>query len=143
VNPLARDDLERFVSAQQPVYESACEELAQGRKTSHWMWFVFPQLRALGRSGTAHFFGIEDAAEASAYWRHPVLGPRLLRCTQLVLAIERRSAHQIFGSPDDLKLRSSMTLFESVAPGEPAFAQLLERYYGGERDPLTLAALRP
>jgi uncharacterized protein (DUF1810 family) len=105
------------------------------------MWFAFPQLRALGRSGTATFYGLADRAEALAYWRHPVLGPRLKECTSLVLAVGGRSAHDIFGSPDDLKLRSCMTLFEAVAPDEPGFAAALERFYRGERDAVTAALL--
>ncbi|MBU1358423.1 MAG: DUF1810 domain-containing protein [Gammaproteobacteria bacterium] len=134
-------DLDRFVTAQAPVLEAVRRELAAGRKTSHWMWFVFPQLRGLGRSETARFYGIEDAAEALAYWRHPVLGQRLRECTLQLLDIDGRSAHEVFGSPDDLKLRSCMTLFDAVAPEEKAFAQVLERFYGGERDGATLALL--
>lgn len=134
-------DLERFVDAQAPLYETVRQELTAGRKTSHWMWFVFPQLRALGKSGTAKFFGLTDQAEAIAYWEHPVLGPRLKECTQLVLSTRNKSAHDIFGSPDDMKLRSCMTLFEFVTPHEPVFAQVLEQYYSGERDRLTLDIL--
>jgi uncharacterized protein (DUF1810 family) len=130
--------VERFVAAQDAVYASVLRELGAGRKTSHWMWFVFPQLRTLGRSGTARFYGLEGRDEALTYWRHPVLGPRLLECTRLVLATRGRSAHEIFGSPDDLKLRSCMTLFDAVAPDEPAFRAVLDRFYGGEADPLTL-----
>lgn len=134
-------DLERFVTAQQPVYATVCEELAAGRKASHWMWFVFPQLRALGRSSTAKFFGIEGLDEAVAYWAHPVLRERLRHCTQLVLGVQGRSIHQIFGSPDDLKLCSCMTLFEVAAPDEPGFGLLLQQGFGGERDSATLALL--
>jgi uncharacterized protein (DUF1810 family) len=106
------------------------------------MWFVFPQLRVLGRSATARFFGLADLAEARAYAAHPLLGPRLVECSGLVLAVDGRSAQQIFGAPDDLKLRSCMTLFEFASvPPEPVFAQVLERLYGGDRDPLTLAAI--
>lgn len=137
----AAQGLQRFVEAQAPVYDAVCRELRAGRKASHWMWFVFPQLRALGRSATAQFFGLADRAEAQAFAAHPLLGPRLVACSRLVLAVEGRSAHQIFGSPDDLKLRSCMTLFEAAAPSEPVFAQVLERFYAGDRDPLTLAAL--
>jgi len=133
--------LDRFVDAQAPHYAAICDELRHGRKTSHWMWFVFPQLRALGRSGTAKFYGLADRAEALAYWRHPLLGPRLLECTSLVLAVTGRSAHTIFGSPDDLKLRSCMTLFEAVAPEEPVFPATLDRYYDGERDAITVSLL--
>jgi uncharacterized protein (DUF1810 family) len=105
------------------------------------MWFMFPQLRSLGRSGTARHYGIASLEEARAYWQHPVLGPRLRHCTALVLAVPGRTAHEIFGSPDDLKFRSCCTLFEAAAPEEPVFAQALQRFYGGERDALTLQAL--
>jgi len=132
--------LERFVAAQEPVWAAVRRELAAGRKTSHWMWFVFPQLRSLGRSDTAKLYGL-DENEAARYWRHPVLGPRLLECTRLVLATPGRTAHDIFGSPDDLKLRSCMTLFDVVAPEEPAFRAVLDRFYRGEADRLTIAAL--
>ena len=133
--------LERFVEAQAPVYASVLRELGVGRKTSHWMWFVFPQLRSLGRSATAKFYGLEGRAEASAYWQHPLLGARLGECTRLVIATTGRTAHEIFGSPDDLKLCSCMTLFDVVAPGEPAFRAVLDRFYGGEADPMTLAEI--
>jgi uncharacterized protein (DUF1810 family) len=134
-------DLQRFVAAQDPVYGQVCAELAAGRKASHWMWFVFPQLRDLGRSATARFYGLASRAEALAYWQHPVLGARLRQCARLVLAVQGRTAHDIFGSPDDLKLRSCMTLFAAVAPEEPVFAQVLQRFFGGEPDPRTLALL--
>ena len=134
-------DLERFVAAQEPVWPAVVRELGAGRKTSHWMWFVFPQLKALGRSATAKHYGLDDRDEARRYFQHPVLGPRLLTCTRLVLATQGRTAHDIFGSPDDLKLRSCMTLFDAVAPEEPAFRAVLERFYGAERDPLTLAEI--
>jgi uncharacterized protein (DUF1810 family) len=134
-------DLQRFVRAQQDTYDAACRELAAGDKRTHWMWFVFPQLKALGRSGTAQFYGISGREEAQAYWRHPVLGPRLKRCCELLLGVHGRSAHELLGSPDDLKLRSCMTLFEAVAPEEPAFAQVLQRYCGGVRDERTLQLL--
>jgi uncharacterized protein (DUF1810 family) len=138
-----RFDLERFVRAQDGAYADACRELAAGRKTSHWMWFVFPQLAVLGRSATARFFGIEVAAEASAYLAHPVLGPRLRHCAGLLLRHQGRSAHEIMGSPDDLKLCSCMTLFEHVAPPreQALFGEVLERYFQGRRDPLTARAL--
>ena len=109
-------DLQRFIEAQDPVYSQVCAELAAGAKTSHWMWFVFPQLKALGRSATAQHFGIASRAEALAYWQHPVLGPRLKACSELVVAVEGRTALQIFGSTDELKFRSCMTLFAQVAP---------------------------
>jgi uncharacterized protein (DUF1810 family) len=137
----ADNDLERFVDAQASVYESVRSELRAGRKQSHWMWFVFPQLRGLGRSSTAHYYGLASAAEARAYLAHPVLGARLRECVELVLAVGARTAHEIFGSPDDLKFRSSMTLFSHVAPEEPQFQRALDKYYGGEPDPLTLDQL--
>ena len=137
------EDLERFVNAQDAVYAEVLNELKAGRKESHWMWFIFPQLRGLGRSPTASYFGVVSAAEAAAYLEHPILGPRLRACVELVLAVKGRTAHQIFGSPDDLKFRSSMTLFASVASsGEALFQTTLDRFFGGERDPLTIAALR-
>ena len=135
-------DLQRFVDAQNAVWSRVHRELAAGAKSSHWMWFVFPQLRGLGRSATALRFGLASRAEAEAYWRHPLLGPRLKEGSELVLAVADRSALQIFGPPDDLKFCSSMTLFEAVAPDEAAFARALEKYFGGERDSRTLELLR-
>jgi len=131
-------DLQRFVDAQDPVYSSVRAELARGSKTSHWMWFVFPQLKGLGRSETARHFGIASAEEALAYWLHPVLGPRLKECTELMLAVEGKTALQILGSPDELKYCSSMTLFERVAPEETAFGRAIEKYFGGRRDERTV-----
>jgi len=133
--------LDRFIEAQSSVYASVLAELGAGRKTSHWMWFVFPQLASLGRSATARFYGLADRAEAAGYWRHPVLGERLVQCTRLVLAARGKTAHEIFGSPDDLKLRSCMTLFAAVAPDEPVFGEVLACFYAGQPDPLTLAEL--
>ncbi len=133
--------LRRFVEAQDPVYAQVTGELRRGAKASHWMWFVFPQLRGLGRSATAERYGIASEEEARAYWHHPVLGPRLAECTALLLATTGKTALEILGSPDDLKLRSSMTLFERVAPEEPVFAQALERFFDGRRDAKTLALL--
>lgn len=135
-------DLERFVEAQDGVYETVRAELRAGRKTSHWMWFVFPQLRGLGHSATANYYGIGSAAEVLAYLEHPVLGARLRECVGLVLAAEGSTARAIFGSPDDLKFRSSMTLFAAVAPTEPLFRRALEKYFAGEPDALTIARLR-
>ena len=135
-------DPHRFLQAQEPVFSTVRSELKAGRKATHWMWFVFPQLRALGRSGTARFYGLEDSAEAAAYAAHPVLGVRLRDCAELVLNTPHRSAHQIFGTPDDLKLCSCMTLFEATAPDEPIFGAVLDKFYGGERDSLTLEKLR-
>lgn len=136
-------DLARFVQAQDPVIETVLAELKQGRKQTHWMWFVFPQVAGLGRSPTAEFFAISGLAEARAYLTHPVLGPRLLACTRRVLAVDGRSAGQIFGQPDDLKFRSSMTLFlKASEDGEP-FRTGLARYFGGAPDPETLRLLLP
>ncbi|PLC05710.1 DUF1810 domain-containing protein [Variovorax sp. RO1] len=142
--PTAIDwDLERFVTAQEPVYAQVCAELATGRKRTHWMWFVFPQLKALGRSATAQFFGLDGAAEATAYWQHPVLGERLRHCTELLLQRPGTDAHAIFGSPDTMKLRSCMTLFEIVAPDAPVFGDVLVRYFNGMRDDATVALVSP
>ncbi|MGN6512644.1 MAG: DUF1810 domain-containing protein [Lysobacteraceae bacterium] len=134
-------DLQRFVDAQAPIHATVIDELRAGRKASHWMWFVFPQLRGLGHSATAQHYGLASLDEARAYLAHPLLGPRLRECTGLVLRIEGRSAHAIFGSPDDLKFRSCMTLFGMVAPAENVFTQALDRYFGGEPDPRTIALL--
>ena len=135
------DGLQHFAEAQAPVYAAVLQELAQGAKRSHWMWFVFPQLKALGRSATARHYGLESLAEARAYADHAVLGPRLRQCTQCVLDVQGRSALQIFGMPDARKFGSSMTLFERAAPREPVFAQALHKYCGGRRDTHTLALL--
>ena len=134
-------DLKRFLDAQDPVYERVCGELRKGRKESHWIWFIFPQLRGLGSSQTAARFGISSRQEAEAYLEHPVLGPRLRECTSLVNLIEGRSIDQIFGYPDDLKFRSSMSLFANVASDHQIFEQALQKYFGGEPDPLTLDRL--
>lgn len=135
-------DLQRFVDAQARVYPTVVEELRAGRKRSHWIWFIFPQLEGLGSSPTAVRYGISSLEEAQAYLRHEVLGPRLHECTRLVNQISDRSIHDIFGSPDDLKVRSSMTLFARATSDNRDFRELLEKYYGGEEDPMTLRALR-
>ena len=132
-------DLERFVTAQEPVIATVRDELRAGRKRSHWMWFVFPQLRGLGTSSMAERFGIASLAEARAYLAHPVLGPRLRECCSLMLEVPGRSANAILGSPDDLKFRSCVTLFSLAQPQEPLFRACLDRFYGGEPDPRTLA----
>jgi len=137
----AGHDLDRFVLAQDRVYQAVLCELRAGRKRSHWMWFVFPQLASLGQSSTSRHFGIKDAEEARAYHRHPLLGPRLVDCTSLVLAVQGKSARAIFGYPDDLKLCSCMTLFQAAAPDEPVFGQVLERYYAGQGDVATIRLL--
>ena len=134
-------NLDRFLAAQQGVYPRALEELRAGRKRSHWMWYVFPQLAGLGLSATAVHYAIADLAEARAYLAHPLLGPRLEECARALLDVPGRTAHEILGSPDDLKLRSSMTLFAQVDGADPVFRRVLERYYDGEADARTLALL--
>ena len=134
-------DLGRFLDAQQGVHEQALAELKAGRKRSHWMWFVFPQIAGLGISPTAMHYAIRNRAEAQAYVAHPVLGPRLLACAQALLQVTGRSAEQIFGYPDVLKLKSSMTLFAALPDADPVFAAVLERYYGGSGDDRTLKLL--
>jgi uncharacterized protein (DUF1810 family) len=135
-------DLQRFVSAQAGVYDRALAELKRGRKQSHWMWFIFPQVTGLGLSPTAQLYAISSRAEARAYLAHPVLGPRLREGVAAVNAVEGRTAHEIFGSPDDVKFRSSMTLFREAAADEPAFQAALDRYFAGAADPRTLQILR-
>ena len=134
-------NLQRFVDAQNPVYQQVCAELRQGEKTSHWMWFIFPQLRGLGSSPTAAYYGIASRGEAEAYLKHPVLGPRLTECVSLVNRIEARSVDQIFGYPDDLKFRSCLSLFASVAPDNRIFKDALDKYFGGEPDRRTVERL--
>ena len=136
-----RYDLQRFVDAQAPVYDGVVAELRAGRKRSHWIWFIFPQLAGLGSSPTAVRYAISSLAEARAYLAHDVLGPRLRECTRLVNGIENASIDQIFGWPDDLKVRSSMTLFANATDDNAEFLALLARYYGGEQDPVTVARL--
>ncbi|WP_435366131.1 DUF1810 domain-containing protein [Haloarchaeobius sp. DYHT-AS-18] len=134
-------DLERFVEAQEPVIDDVKRELRAGRKRSHWMWFVFPQIAGLGHSEMAQRYAIDSLDEAKAYLAHPVLGPRLRECTDIVRSIEGRTANEIFGSPDDLKFRSSMTLFEGAADDSTRFADALDQYYDGDRDSKTLKRL--
>lgn len=141
--PNAEDpyDLQRFVNAQSRVYDTVRLELRQGRKRTHWMWFIFPQIAGLGHSPMARRYAISSLEEAKAYLNHPILGPRLRDCTRLVMVVEGRSAHEILGSPDDMKFRSSLTLFACAAPGDQVFCDALEKYFKGEKDPLTLARL--
>jgi len=134
-------DLKRFVDAQDRVYPAVLGELASGRKESHWMWFVFPQITGLGQSPTTVKFAISSLEEASAFLSHPVLGPRLRECAALTLTVEGRTARQIFGPVDEMKFRSSMTLFARAAPEAAVFRQCLDRYFGGVPDPATLAKL--
>ncbi len=136
-------DLERFVKAQEPVFDTALAELRAGRKQSHWMWFVFPQLRGLGRSPMAQHYGINSLAEAVAYLEHPVLGARLRTCVEAVLTLQGRSLRQIFGTPDDLKFRSSMTLFALASGDESLFQQALNRYCKGVMDQMTVDLVKP
>lgn len=134
-------NLQRFVGAQNPVYEQVCSELRKGQKRGHWMWFVFPQIEGLGHSPLAKKFAIHSRDEARAYLEHPILGARLKECTELVLLVQERSIGQILGHPDDLKFRSSMTLFASVTSDNQVFKEALARYFDGEPDPLTLERL--
>lgn len=135
-------NLQRFIDAQEPVYDGALRELANGHKRTHWMWFIFPQHVALGRSGTAKHFGIHSLDEAKAYAHHDLLGPRLVRCCETLMQVQGRSVHDIFSSPDDMKLKSCLTLFEAAAPGEAVFAKCIDRYFAGERDARTIELLR-
>jgi uncharacterized protein (DUF1810 family) len=134
-------DLQRFVDAQASVYERARAELLRGRKVSHWMWFVFPQIHGLGRSRAAEKYAIASLEEARAYLAHAVLGARLRECTRIVNEIEGSSLEEVFGYPDDLKFRSCMTLFARAAPDEAVFREALRKYWGSEQDPLTLERL--
>ena len=134
-------DLRRFVDAQDRVYDTVLAELRNGAKRSHWIWFVFPQLRGLGHSPTAQRFGISSLDEARAYLAHPVLGPRLRGCTRLVVAIDGRSVDQIFGWPDNLKVRSSMTLFARATDDNAEFRAVLDKFYNGDDDPATVERL--
>jgi uncharacterized protein (DUF1810 family) len=134
--------LERFVEAQADVYGEVLEELRAGRKQSHWMWFIFPQMKGLGRSAMALHYGIGSLEEATAYLRHPVLGTRLRECVKLVNLIEGRTAREIFGTPDDMKFRSSMTLFARAAEDDAVFCAALKKYFSGKADPLTEELMR-
>jgi uncharacterized protein (DUF1810 family) len=133
-------DLQRFVDAQDPVYDRVCAELRSGRKKSHWMWFIFPQIAGLGSSAMAQRYAISSLQEAQAYLNHPVLGARLRECTRLMLDVEGRSALEILGSPDDMKFRSCLTLFARAAP-EEVFRDALRKYFDGAEDPSTIARL--
>lgn len=135
-----RFNLQRFVAAQAPVYADVCEELRRGRKTSHWMWFIFPQIAGLGFSAMSQKYAISGLEEARAYLAHPVLGPRLLECTRLV-GISGRSVEDIFGSPDDMKFRSSMTLFAEAQSRANAFKDAIDRYFDGQFDQATLTRI--
>jgi uncharacterized protein (DUF1810 family) len=137
-----RFDLDRFVQAQEQVYPRALTEIELGRKRSHWMWFIFPQIDGLGYSSTAKFYAIKGKAEAKAYLHHPLLGKRLVECCGALLKLESKSAAEIFGYPDDLKLRSSMTLFAAISEPDSVFARVLNQYYSSQPDDRTLALLQ-
>ena len=135
------DGLERFAAAQEGIYQQVVKELSAGRKRSHWMWFIFPQLAGLGYSATAQRYAIGGLAEARAYLEHPVLGARLRECSALVLAVQGATVHGIFGSPDNMKFHSSMTLFAMASPDEALFRDCLDKYFGGVPDQATLDLL--
>ncbi len=142
-NSIVTDDhsLRRFLDAQKGIYEIALSEIREGRKRSHWMWFIFPQYAGLGISPTSQRYAIKSVAEAEAYLTHPVLGRQLLDCAEAVLRVEGRSAHEIFGSPDDIKLKSSATLFAHISPTGSVFERVLDKYFRSERDGKTLRLL--
>jgi len=133
--------LQRFVKAQDRVIDDVRAELKAGRKTSHWIWFIFPQIQWLGYSAKSRLYAINSAEEARAYLAHPLLGPRLIECTRLMLAAQGRSAEAILGDIDELKFRSCMTLFAETCPEQPVFAEALDKFFGGVRDPATLERL--
>jgi uncharacterized protein (DUF1810 family) len=135
-------NLERFVAAQRATYERALAEIETGRKTSHWIWYIFPQLDGLGFSALAKQYSIKSLEEARAYLAHPILGPRLVHCAGAAVAVEGRTAREIFGSPDDLKLKSSATLFALAAGQDSVFHRVLDKYFGGESDAETLQLLK-
>ena len=141
INSNALFNLSRFIKAQEGIYARVLEELRNGRKRSHWMWYIFPQLDGLGRSATARRYAIKSLEEAREYLNHPVLGARLKECANMVLAIEGKTASEIFGYPDDLKLKSSMTLFSEVATNS-VFVRVLDKYFPGQRDDRTLQLLK-
>ncbi len=133
--------LSRFIIAQESIYDAVLEELREGQKQSHWMWYIFPQIDGLAQSATSKYYAIKSIEEAQQYLEHPVLGKRLVECTELVLAVQGRSISQIFGYPDDMKFKSSMTLFAQATPPHSVFAQALDKYYNGEQDAKTVQIL--
>lgn len=137
----ATADLQRFLNAQQEDYATALQEIKAGRKRSHWMWYIFPQIKGLGFSSTSVYYGIKDIGEASAYLKHPILGKNLLEISEALLSHEDKDATSIFGYPDDLKLKSSMTLFSCIPDSPAVFQQVLDKYFGGDADPKTLQLL--
>jgi uncharacterized protein (DUF1810 family) len=136
------NDLKRFLDAQDGDFAIAFSEIREGRKRSHWMWYIFPQIAGLGYSSTSKFYAIKDLREAEDYLRHPVLGKRLIEISEVLSKIEGKTAHQIFGSPDDMKLKSSMTLFASLTETDPVFQKVLDKYFEGEKDDRTLQIIR-
>ena len=134
-------DLSRFLEAQNNSYDTALREIRAGRKRSHWMWYIFPQIRGLGYSAMAQHYAIRDLEEAREYLQHPVLGPRLIEISEALLALDETDPWRVMGSPDDLKLRSCMTLFQSAAPDQPVFSKVLDKFYGGQPDGRTLEIL--
>ena len=130
--------LDRFIEAQQKDYDIAFQEMQRGRKQSHWMWYIFPQLKGLGFSSTSQYYGIKDLDEATGYLQHEVLGERLIRICQVLVGLKTNDAHQVFGRPDDLKLKSSMTLFAAVPNADPVFEMVLEKFFDGRRDEKTM-----
>ncbi len=134
--------INRFLEAQQNVYPRVLKELRNGKKTTHWMWFIFPQIEGLGHSSTAKYYSIKTIDEAKEYLAHPVLGKRLLECSNTILHINGRSANEIFGYPDDMKLRSCMTLFNSISPENKVFVDVLKKYFNSEKDQATLSILQ-
>lgn len=137
----AEDSLKRFLDAQETSYPTALAEIKTGKKRSHWMWYIFPQIQGLGMSETSKHYAIKDAAEATAYLRHPVLGSRLVTICQTLLTLQSNDAHAIFGSPDDVKLHSSMTLFAAVPGADAVFGAVLDKFFNGRRDLKTLREL--
>lgn len=134
--------LTRFLTAQQPIYPQVLKELQNGKKTTHWMWFIFPQIEGLGHSPTAKYYSIKNSAEAKEYLAHPVLGKRLLGCSNIILKIKDKSADEIFGYPDNMKLQSCMTLFNFIAPEQKIFDDVLQKYFAAEKDKKTLDILK-
>jgi uncharacterized protein (DUF1810 family) len=135
------ENLNRFIEAQANTFETALAEIKSGRKRSHWMWFIFPQLKGLGFSDTAQYYGIQNGTEAEAFLNHPLLGKRLIEITAALLELQNDNATEIFGSPDNLKLKSSMTLFASLNPTSPVFHNVLEKFFDGQLDKRTLELL--
>jgi len=133
-----QNNLQRFIDAQNREYDTALSEIRNGRKQSHWMWYIFPQIQGLGHTETSMFYAIKDIKESQEFLAHPTLGARLIRISEELLTLESSDAHQIFGRPDDLKLKSSMTLFSSVNGADPVFNLVLEKFFNGSRDHLTL-----